>query len=698
MRLLKKQQQVASENLDRLIYLDGVAGTGKTTAAIERIKTLIRSGVAAESILVFVPQSTLAVPYVEALRRSRLKTGANIQTATLGKLSLLMVDLFWPLVAEHSGVAHPLKRPHFLSLEMVQYYMTRFVAPEIERQDYFNSVHIHRNRLYTQIVDNLNKAALVDFPPDAIAERLKSAWQGDVEQAFIYDDAQTSASLFREVCLQHNLLDFSLQIELFRDVLWDAEPFWRYLTGRYQHLIVDNIEEDAALTHDFMLRWLPHCESAVLIHDTEAGYRRFLGAAPDDTSRLQAICDVHVTLDNHRVMSADMEMFQGEMSRSLNNGAAAMPKSGDVHQAIVYTDNRYHTQMMDWTVDHIASLIHNEGVPPREIVVLSAYLPDALRFALQTRLDEREIAHRSHRPSRALRDEPAARTLLTLAKLAHPDWHLPPHRLSVAAALSFVIDDLDPVRARLLADMLYRDGRLLPFERIQDAKAQSRVTFELGTIYETLRQWLDDYRDGEQNPLDVFLSRLFGEVLSQPRFGFHQNFDAATTAANLIDSAKAFRQTAGRIEPELDVAYEYVRMVDAGAIANLYMRDWASDKRDAVLITPAYTFLMGNQPVDYQFWLNIGSSGWGQRLNQPLTHPYVLSRHWPVGRQWTDNDEYAVNQEALYQLALGLIRRCHKQIFIGFSEFGEQGLEQRGPLLMALQQMLRRLAKEEQRV
>jgi hypothetical protein len=246
--------------------------------------------------------------------------------------------------------------------------------------------------------------------------------------------------------------------------------------------------------------------------------------------------------------------------------------------------------------------------------------------------------------------------------------------------------------------MLYRDGQLLPFERVQDAKAQSRITFELGTAYEILRQWLDDYRDGEQGVLDVFLSKLFGEVLSQPKFGFHQNYDAATTAANLIDSARSFRQTAGKIEPDLDAAYEYVRMVDAGAIANLYVRDWANDNRDAVLITPAYTFLMSNQPVDYQFWLNIGSSGWGQRLNQPLTHPYVLSRQWQQGRPWTDADEYDANQEALYQLAVGLIRRCRKQVFIGFSEYGEQGLEQRGPLLMAVQQMLRRLAKEEQRV
>jgi hypothetical protein len=104
---------------------------------------------------------------------------------------------------------------------------------------------------------------------------------------------------------------------------------------------------------------------------------------------------------------------------------------------------------------------------------------------------------------------------------------------------------------------------------------------------------------------------------------------------------------------------------------------------------------VNNQAVDYQFWLNVGSAAWGQRLNQPLTQTYVLSRQWHVGDLWTDAQEYEASQEELYQLILGLLRRCRKQVYLGFSDYGEQGMEQRGPLLMAVQGMLRRLAKEE---
>jgi hypothetical protein len=36
-----------------------------------------------------------------------------------------------------------------------------------------------------------------------------------------------------------------------------------------------------------------------------------------------------------------------------------------------------------------------------------------------------------------------------------------------------------------------------------------------------------------------------------------------------------------------------------------------------------------------------------------------------------------------------LLRRCRGTVFLGLSELGEQGYEQRGPLLLAFQRVLR---------
>jgi hypothetical protein len=189
---------------------------------------------------------------------------------------------------------------------------------------------------------------------------------------------------------------------------------------------------------------------------------------------------------------------------------------------------------------------------------------------------------------------------------------------------------------------------------------------------------------------------LFGELLSQPGYGFHNDFNAGEIAANLIESVQKFRWVAGKAlaEEGQPLGKEYMQMVEDGVIAAQYIRSWQVQPDEAVLLAPAYTFLMSNHPVDYQFWLDVGSRGWFERLYQPLTHPYVLSRSWSKNKYWTDYDEVETNQETLYRLALGLVRRCRWKIFLGLSELNEQGFEERGTLIKAFQRVLRETAQE----
>jgi hypothetical protein len=352
--------------------------------------------------------------------------------------------------------------------------------------------------------------------------------------------------------------------------------------------------------------------------------------------------------------------------------------------------------MLDWVADRIADLVQEQGIPPGEIAVLSPFLPDSLRFSLMDRLQERAIPVRSHRPSRSLRDEPATRSLLSLTSLAHPQWGVRPSRFDVAYALMQSIEGMDLVRAHLLSQVVYRSRKdeaptLTSFDLL-NPDMKERLTYLLGERYERLRVWLEAYCEGEPAELDHFLSRLFGEVLSQSGFGF-QDYDAAGVTANLIESVQKFRWVTGDTLSGEDkpLGQEYVEMVRDGVIAAQYVHSWRLQPEDTVLMAPAYTFLMRNQPVDVQFWLDVGSSGWFERLYQPLTHPYVLSRHWPEQTIWTDADETAIRQDGLIRLTQGLLRRCRRRVFLGLSDLGETGTEQKGELLLAVQRVLRHL-------
>jgi len=141
-------------------------------------------------------------------------------------------------------------------------------------------------------------------------------------------------------------------------------------------------------------------------------------------------------------------------------------------------------------------------------------------------------------------------------------------------------------------------------------------------------------------------------------------------------------------QPEFDVGREFMRMLDEGVLAAQYLESWRLGADEAVLIAPAHAFLMMNRSAAFQFWLDPGSSGWFQRLDQPLTHTRVLSRAWPSDGRWNLAEEESANLDSLTRLATGLLRRCSHRVYLCASQLGESGFEQRGRLLLALQQVV----------
>lgn len=687
------QRQVIESPLDSKLFVSGLAGTGKTTAGIERMRFLLAQGVPGESILLLAPQRTLQEPYLDLLYSPERAAGGDVTSATMGGLARRMVDLFWPIAGEVAGFARPDLPPVFLSLETAQYYMAHLVRPLLDA-GYFESVTIDRNRLYSQILDNLNKAALIGLPHTQIGERLDSAYFGEPAQRRVYADVQDCANRFRDYCLQNNLLDFSLVMEVFAEKLWGLPQVRNYLTRTYRHLIYDNVEEDPPRAHDILREWLPDFDSALLLFDPTGGFRYFLGADIRTGGALRELCDVLLDAQESFVVTESVAYMRDGLGKAIDpNFEAGTWDEKPEGSALSIIQSRFYPELLDVVVGEIEKMV-SAGVPPSEIVVLAPYLSDALRFSVTNRLDARAIPWRSHRPSRSLRDEPSSRALITLAALAHPHWNVHPPKFDIAYAFMQVIDGIDLVRAQLLADIVYRqhDLELSPFDKIKP-DMQERITFTFGNRYTMLRDWLMAYREDAPLPLDHFFRKLFGEVISQAGFGYHRNFDSIRVAGTLVDSVKNFRlamepSIADENRSEFDLGREYIAMLEDGVIAASYVEAWSNINKDAVLVSPAHTFLMMNRPVTYQFWLDPGSSGWYERLSQPVTHPYVLSRGWQPGRLWTDADEVQHAKESMARLISGLLLRCRERVYLGIAELGESGFEGRGELLRAFQKVL----------
>jgi len=692
-QLSQEQHQLLDLPIRSKVFLSGVAGSGKTTCALARLEQLLKT-FPGHQVLVTLPQRSLGECYTKFLGSRLDFNGSMPSILTLGGIARKMIRLFWPIIADEHGFTHAKEPPYFLSLETSQYIMAQLLAPLFD-EGYFQGIIIERSRCYSQILDNLNKSAIIGYPVTEIAARLEPASYQEPALSNAFQHVQEGAIRFRKFCLDHRLLDYSLQIELLNQVIWKNEECRNYFYSQYQAVICENVEEDIPCAHDLYHEWIGQMKAALVIYDDNAGYRTFLGADPVSARSLTTACESSMVFNNQYTMAAPIAVFRTALGQCIQH---SKPKNIEMSilESYAYQNYRFYPEMISEIALQVKNLIEDQGVEPKNIAILMPYLSDALKFSLETRLKVLDVPVSSTRPSRMLKESPPVMCMLSFSKFAHPQWELSCSKYELRHALMQILPDVNLVQAELIVQTLYsgkkKDLPFRLFDSITNPDMQERISFRLGEKLNAISNWLHEYQIGEPAPLDIFISRCFGELLSQPGFNFHHDFNAARDIAHLTHSIREFRQFAASVfnTDEINAGLEYIRTIQSGLLpASFPGDDSISDQ--SVIISPAFTFLMSNRSVQYQFWMDIGSMGWWERLNQPLTHPYVLSRNWDKSQQWTVAHELQTSQENLLKLVQGLTARCTKQIFLNAVQINEYGSEQRGPLMQALHTLQKRM-------
>jgi len=672
------------------LFLHGPASSGKTSAALLRLENILTTQPenSSKTVLVLLPQKSLAKPYQNLLKEIHKSHGESVSIQTMSSLVRRMINLFWPIIASHQLFKHPYEAPRFLTLETSQFYMAQIVETMID-QGRFDNVTLPPFRLFSQIIDNLNKSALIGFSHTEIGQRLSSAFIGDSTRQNVFSDVQDAVNQFRALCFDKNLVDYSLQVELFCQVLWPNQTFQKYISNQYAHLIYDNSEEDPPYVHDVISQWLPSFESALIIYDNLAGYRSFLGADPRSAYAIKNHCQESLFTNENLVSSEPLQ----ELKRCFQDLKSCQPSPELINQTVVFPTKRlrFFPELLDELTQQIENLRASPDGKEKKIAILAPYVSDSLRFSLKHKLESLGLQVSVQKPSSPLTQDPVIKTLIILSKFAHPTWEMKVSFLDAAIALTNSIDGFDLNRAHLLLGKF--NPEILYLEALPEPVKSDRIASELLERYRRLRDWLLSTDPAE--PLGSFLSRLFGEVLSQPGFRFENVVQAGISTAMLMESYQKFTLSLDETtQSDQKLAGQaFIGSVDSGLIAASYLSEWQSQPGDDILIAPVMSYLMRNEPVDYQFWLNIGSKGWYERLEQPLTHPVVLSRHWQEGKQWTADDEVSYNQANLQRILSGLLLRCKIKVFALTSDYNEAGVEERGQLLTLFQNLFRKVIR-----
>ena len=280
-----QQKDLIEADPSARIFLSGKAGCGKSTAAAERVRFLMEHTDAWPQILIFTPGRNFNSPYQELLSRE----GIRPQITSYNSYVQNSLRLFWPLIAGETEMGRKRNYPMFLTIEAAQIIMSRLIRGKRE-EGYFNGLTASPSRVFNQVMLAMHKCAAAEIPFDDYTQIMQESWGGDGALLPIFEQTQECGKLYRNFCLKNNLLDYSLQLEIFTKYLLPNPTYRDWLKNQRLHFIFDNLEEEVPAAHHFVREAAPLCNSLLLITDKDGGYRSFMGCDPLSAETLREIC------------------------------------------------------------------------------------------------------------------------------------------------------------------------------------------------------------------------------------------------------------------------------------------------------------------------------------------------------------------------------------------------------------------------
>ncbi len=680
----QQRQAVAAGGTAMLI---GPAGTGKSTALQHRLLRLLREGEPAYTILTLVAEPEHRDAYFDAVHNSGLGPYAELNVTGYSQLAQRMAALFWPLVARDAGFERPYVPPTFLSYDLAQVAMWRVVTPMLA-QGAFANLRLRPQQIVSQLLDTLNRAALNALTLEEAIARQSRTWAGEPERRFHLDDAATAARAFRRHCLANSLLDLSLTVEVFDTQLVRHPEFHRYFRERYRHLIVDNLEEHTPAGQNFVAGLMGETQTTAVAVDEGGGYKRFLAADPHGAERMRLEFDQTIPFSHSFVSPPEMRQLANRVENYLLH--QRLTAEGAEDRLLGVVGGRYRREMVANLAPVLHDLVYGRGVAPRDIAIIVPYMDGALRYMLTNALREAGLPFRLLRRRTSPREEPRVRAWLTWLALAHPGWGVHPAPYDVAEALTLSIRTLDPARAQLVVDHLYRQDipELVGIDSLPP-KVAERVGAAEVALVEELRLWMATRGHGDN--IDTFLHSLFNELLAQPQFQPEPDLAGAAVLDWLVRSAARLRKAAPGLglNTEGELGATFIDAVNQGLVtAN--PPDWGEPPDpDGVILSTIYAYLLAGEPVRVQVWLETAAQGWWDIPRQPLSNAFVLAQSRSAEEPWTIDEEFGVRNELLARIVRGLAARCRDGIILATSDLDRRGVRQDGPLWRALGPLVR---------
>lgn len=652
--------------MSQSLLIKGASGSGKTKKLIDIYQGLLEQGKRTDGILVLVRNRRQSIIWRKNIN---INKASSVRIQSYFGFIQGEIKKYWPLVSSGiKGFKKGTLEPCFLTTEVSQFILNRFVD-EFRKQGRLMDTTSTSEKITIEALSVLSRAAASNIDIKSVGKRLfDSGIKKDSSRERLFADLQDVINRYVEFCRESGYIDYFLAVEVYNKNLLDSKTYIDHLNSEIKYLLVDGIEEAVPSEVDLIGRIMNNAQKTVISFSTDGSVSMKQGACPGYVERIiLPKCTEIIELNGSFLCKPEFIEFSNCIYDTiLEEKMIELNKCKEVDFKSIQTELR--SEMILMVCLEIEKQL-KEGTSPADIAVICPIIDSVLEYCLESYFAKQEISVVNLARTRSYMEDSFTRALVTLACLSHPVWNINPPGQDISNLLSMVLG-LDAVRSALLTrEVMAQKPFTLP--EIEKLEFRDRIGFLNTEKYYFLKNWIEEYRKGRPEQIEVFFQKALRTILlNLPQIEEHIN-----SCRILIESAGTFTKIIGD-EPGVDTGKAFIEMIKKGVkpaetITELEQKIYS----DAVLISTPYAYISSSMNRKVQIWIDISSQLWCKSDAEQISNPFIFLPDWQNNQVWTEelDEKYRVLKCATF--AKRLIKRCAGEIVFAESQYNQDGYE-----------------------
>ncbi|WML37245.1 UvrD-helicase domain-containing protein [Clostridium sp. OS1-26] len=513
---------------EKSIIVSGKSGSGKTILAIEKYKHMVEEEkINSEDILVLVMNRHQAMTWKKEIC---LRTAGELKIYTYQNFVSRELTKFWPIIENKcSKIEKRSLRPEFISTDLANY-MMELLVNYYRRKGYLLDITSHSSNIASDLVSNINKAAmaLVDFKE--IGTRLYNSLQ--IKESISRENYEHIDSIIEHYVnsfLKQGVVDYGIGTYLYNNYLVNDDTYTEKLNN-IKYIIIDDFNEIPPVQLALINKLMCTVEKGYMFYNQDGGFCTYYGADKQYLMNNTDFCYHQLELEESFLCGKYFMEFSEEIGVDNLRSISAQNKKVPIYFDIA---SQLRSEMLEKISNKIKELIRN-GKRPEDIVIISPSNDVVLSSEIEYNLRDFGIEIINTSKKSRLIDNPYVHSLIVIACLCNKYTGINLTKDDYKRFFSIVLD-IDMVKASIISKSIINYGELqqLPSEIAE------RIGMDIENRYNNLKECIQQYRHYIEEK-SMSLGELFRRGFLELLITLPRAKDNIQICKNLSETAEKF--------------------------------------------------------------------------------------------------------------------------------------------------------------